>query len=109
MSTTCATRSSDSFDVTPASGRPVIMVKGGSVRGATFRSRISSGSRPRSFASRSRTRSRTNVSDAHGPRYAMYDALLVVTAVDSNPSAASLYGPGNIASMIPATIVPMTG
>ena len=39
----------------------------------------------------------------------MYDALLVATAVDSKPSAASLYGPGSIISMIPGTIVPMTG
>ena len=46
-STSSATRSSDSLVVTPASGRPVIMTAGGSVRAATLRSRISSGSRPR--------------------------------------------------------------
>ncbi len=63
-----AARSSDSRAVTPVSGRPVIIMAGGVVRGATLRSRISSGSSPRSLASRSRTRSRTNVSDAHGPR-----------------------------------------
>jgi len=35
--------------------------------------------------------------------------LFVVTAIDSNPRAASLYGPGSISSMIPGIIVPMPG
>ncbi len=39
----------------------------------------------------------------------MYDALLVVTAVDSKPSAASLYGPGSIIWMVAGTIPAATG
>ena len=39
----------------------------------------------------------------------MYDALLVVTAVDSKPSAASLYGPGSIIWMVGGTTAADTG
>ena len=64
-----AMRSSDSRAVTPARLAPGDhRAAGGLVRGATLRSRISRGSRPSSLAIRSMTRSRTNVSAAHGPR-----------------------------------------
>ena len=67
---------------------PVIILVGSSAGATMLRSRISWRPTPSSRATTSNMRSRTQVSTAQGPRYAMYVALFDAVTVASNSEGA---------------------
>ena len=64
---------------------------------------------PSSRAATSNSRSRTQVSTAHGPRYAAYVALFDAMTVASKRNAGKRYGPGIIVLMIRVNIAAPIG
>ena len=96
-------------DMRTSSVGPVSIFRGSSSGPMMLRRRISSRPMPRSRAARSSMRSRTQVSTAHGPRYATYVALFDAVSVVVKPSASMRYGPGSITRIIIGYIAALNG